>query len=430
MFSKRDGDRAIGCLSASTALAQAIAVLASPVLTRIFSPDDFGCLSVFAAFLSVASIICSFRYDVAITQGKTEAERVHLLYLALLVGGAFSVLLLGALLPLSGYLSRSLDAPQMRNLWWFVALGTFSIGAYNAIQYFALANKNYTAVGRSRILQGIINPGGAIALGMIVAGPIGLLIGNILAGSAGATAMYQACRQAAGNVRTKVSDLWVAAKDYKEFPLYGSWAALFNATGLVIVPILLARLYSVEAAGFYGLAFRVISVPINVIGLSVGQVYLAEASAAWRDDKKSLMVLTRSARRRLLPLSGAVLLGGLAAPFVFPFVFGKAWETAGLFAAALCLQAAAQLYTSPISSVVYIVGRQKTQLVLDVLRLALLCGSLFGARYYSPDPLYAVAFSALTMTVCYAIYSLWYVSLSRNGESRGAATTIAGSDSV
>jgi O-antigen/teichoic acid export membrane protein len=407
-------------LSGSTALAQGIAILATPLLTRIFTPEDFGCLSIFAAFLGVSAVVCGFRYEVAITQAKTEAAKIQLFYLSLLITALVSAVLLLCLSGFAETLSRALDAPQMTKFWWFVGAGTLAIGIYNACYYLALANKNYKALAQSRLLQGFVSPAVSMGIGYLVAGPLGLLVGNIVSSSAGATVLFRGnYKQGAAGQSTRAG-LWQTAVEYKSYPLYGTGAALFNALGLVLAPIMIVRLYGVEAAGFYALANRLVSMPLSVVGTSIGQVFLGEASAAWRTDKQSLAGIARKTQRRLLPLVGCVLAGGAVSPWIFPVVFGREWHLAGLFAAALCVQAAARLYTSPISTIVYILERQKTQLILDVVRLVLLVASLLAARYYSPNPFRAVLFSSLTLTGVYAISALWYGTLIKNGESSNA----------
>jgi O-antigen/teichoic acid export membrane protein len=121
--------------------------------------------------------------------------------------------------------------------------------------------------------------------------------------------------------------------------------------------------------------------------------------------------LTQKTKRKLFPLVIAVLVLGAATPWLFPLLFGEQWRTAGMFSAILSVQAAAQLFTTPISTMVFILNRQGTQLILDIVRVLLMLGAIGACRYFSADPLYAVLFSSLSMTTVYVVSSIWYHSL-------------------
>lgn len=54
--------RNIITLVTGTTIAQAIPVAISPVLTRLFSPDDFGFFAVYFSTATVLSVIATARY--------------------------------------------------------------------------------------------------------------------------------------------------------------------------------------------------------------------------------------------------------------------------------------------------------------------------------------------------------------------------------
>ena len=62
----------IAMIAGGTTLAQGINILSTPILSRIYSPEDFGVTAVFISMVSILSVISALRYDLAIPLPKTE----------------------------------------------------------------------------------------------------------------------------------------------------------------------------------------------------------------------------------------------------------------------------------------------------------------------------------------------------------------------
>ncbi len=64
--------RSVSILAGGTAFSQALAVLASPVLTRLYSVEDFGYFQMYAAFMLFATLAVTLRYEQAIFLPEKE----------------------------------------------------------------------------------------------------------------------------------------------------------------------------------------------------------------------------------------------------------------------------------------------------------------------------------------------------------------------
>ncbi len=63
--------RAVAVLVTGTAFGQLIVLAASPLVTRLYTPADFGVLGVFSAFLGILGIAVTLRYELAIPLPRT-----------------------------------------------------------------------------------------------------------------------------------------------------------------------------------------------------------------------------------------------------------------------------------------------------------------------------------------------------------------------
>jgi lipopolysaccharide exporter len=81
-------------LISGTALGQMITVLVSPLLARIYAPEDFGLLAVYISIASILSVIISLRYETAVVLPEDDNQAMDLVLLASLVAFVFSILFL------------------------------------------------------------------------------------------------------------------------------------------------------------------------------------------------------------------------------------------------------------------------------------------------------------------------------------------------
>jgi len=71
----------VALLSGGAALGQALTVLVAPAITRLYEPADLGRLGVFTAFVALAGVIPSLRYEMAIVTASGPGEAARLITL-------------------------------------------------------------------------------------------------------------------------------------------------------------------------------------------------------------------------------------------------------------------------------------------------------------------------------------------------------------
>ena len=90
--------KAVFILGTGTIFSQLLNIITIPILTRLYSPADFGLLGIFTAVLTVIMTFISFRYEYAIPVPKDTENAAHLLVLCIVsicsVSLVLSVLLL------------------------------------------------------------------------------------------------------------------------------------------------------------------------------------------------------------------------------------------------------------------------------------------------------------------------------------------------
>lgn len=369
-------------MAAGGAIGQAIMFCAMPALTRWYSPEDFGALAVFTGLTTFLVAMASFRLEMAIPlpeEIKHAADLTSLSLFLVLVTSLASAL---GVKWFGEALSAWVGAPTLMLCLWFLPLAVFGSGCCQALGYWIARRKDYSLLGASKTVQlagqaAVQLGGGAAGLGVsglvlgFSTGPILALL--LLLGRSGLT------------VENLFSRTWgKLASTYRNFFLFTTWAALIDVAGLQLSALLFARCFSLDVAGQFALAMRILSAPGILIGAAVSQVFYPLAAEHGRKTEGARDLVKRTASSLCLISLAIFPLIAIHGPALFEFVFGPNWKTAGSIARLLSPFLMLSFTASPVCTVLFIMGQQRQSLFFSCWFTANCIGSiLVGAAFDS-----------------------------------------------
>ncbi|MBC7080578.1 MAG: oligosaccharide flippase family protein [Methanothrix sp.] len=387
-------------------MGQAVTVLVSPILTRLYSPEDFGVFGVYASILGIVTVISSLRYEYALPLPEDDATAANTLVLCfvLLLGitGIVAFLIHGLGDPIVAWA----NVPQLRRYLWLVPLGMLGAGTYHILNYWAVRKRDFPRIARTRISRGVGRAAIQVGVGFAHSGPLGLLLGQLAGETAGSASLgLAAWRKDRPSFRAlSLQGIAKAGARYKRFPLFSSWASLLDALGLHIPQILFAAFYGAEVAGWFALGQRVIAAPLNIVVDSVAQVYFGEAARLPRDDPKAMRRLFLKLTRRLALLGGLPIAAICAlAPWFFTIVFGPNWEMAGRYVQILGVMFAVRFAIVPLVHTLNVLERQDLYSLWEGTRLVLVVGGLLVGKGMELSHISAVVGYSLTILAAYIL---------------------------
>lgn len=365
------------------------------------------------SILAVLVIIASLRFEYALPIPKDDGQAVDLLALCLLLVAVSTCL--GALLlhALRERILGWMGAPALAPYLWLVPVSVLGAGCYQVFNCWAIRKGGYARIARTKVTQSLTQLGVQMAVGSLVPGPLGLLVGDAAGRTNGTRtlAMLDWRNDWALLRRVTWGGMWRAATRFRRFPAIASGTALMNTCNLRIPALLLAIAFGPAVAGCFALAQRVFALPSSVIGESVAQVYFGEVARVARGDAGGLMALFRGTLRRMFLLGLPLMATAMAAGwFLFPVVFGAAWREAGVYVAAIAPMALAQFTAACADSSLVVLERQDLALVREVARTGLLLSGILVAHLLRWPPRAAVFLFGATGTLAYTLYGLitWY----------------------
>lgn len=417
----------VAILAGGTAFAQGLSVLLAPVLTRLYSPDDFGVMTVYVSLLGMVTIVASLSYQLAIPLPEDDTTAADVLALALLLTLGISGAVLVLVLLWGGQLATLVNAPKLTPYLWMLPVGLVLGGIYQALNYWAVRRKAFFRVSRTRVNQSLSGAVSQVVLGLLNIKPLGLLVGTAIGQSAGSvtlgTLAWRQDREALRGISW--AGICQVASRYRRFPFMASPAGLLNTAALTLPGLFLSAYYGSTAAGHFGLTLRVMGVPLALVGVAVSQVFLAEVSRTVRDaPQETYGLLMRTVRRLGLMAVGIAALGALG-PWVFGPLFGSQWREAGVYFLVMTPAACAQFVVSPISILALVMERQDLQLSGDAIRAVLIVSAFVGAHWLGWGPLGALVVHSSAMTLTYIGYFVLYRNLARSAGRRSPTAPAA-----
>ena len=411
--------RSVALLAGGTALGQAITVLVSPILTRLYTPEDFGVFGVYASILGIVTVVASLRYEYALPLPEDDKVAANILVLCFILLFGMTTLSWLVIHGLGGQIVTWANVPGLKPYLWLIPLGMFGAGTYQILNYWAVRKRDFPRIARTRLSRGVARAALQVGVGFAHSGPLGLLLGQLAGETAGSTSLGLAVwrKDRAPFKAVSLQGIRLAGARYKRFPLFSSWAGLLDALGLQLPQILFAAFYGAEVAGWFALGQRVIAAPLNIVVDSVGQVYFGEAARLPRDNPKAM-------RSLFLKLTGRLALtGGLPvavicalAPWFFTIVFGPGWETAGRYVQILGLMFAVRFAIVPLSHTLNVLERQDLYLIWDGTRLVLVVGALLMGRLLAFSHIAAIGVYSVSMLSAYLLLwgLVWHALKSRS----------------
>lgn len=400
-------------LLGGTALAQAIPILISPVLTRIYSPDEIGVYTIFFATVNILAILSSGRLEQAILMPKHKKDSFNIVKLSFCFSLILSVIVFITLLLFKTKISNLLGLNEISNWIFLIPITSVFLASFQIYNYWLNRNDKYLTISKGKVTQGVIM--GFIQVSCSLLGVLGLILGRCISVIASAFYLFFFSRKISPKfLPLKKESLKSSLKIYKDFPLYAMPNAVLNSISNNLPLYMLENLYNAKITGFYSWSIRIIQGPMGMIIGSIQQVFFREASKKYNLGE-SLFPITLKILKHLL-LIGIIpySLIFLFSPEIFAFAFGEDWRIAGEYTKYLVPWFFIVFLNSPISSLVLIMSKQKAYFIYEMLLFISRGAALYiGYKYYN-DPKYSVIIYGLVGFVFNFVLLIVLIKLSKN----------------
>ncbi|MGA2531514.1 MAG: oligosaccharide flippase family protein [Candidatus Aminicenantales bacterium] len=372
-----------------TALAQILGFALSPLISRLYSPSDFG---VFGSFYAVVSIIAAgltLDYSLAIMLPKNKDDAINLFALSCISTAIISAICLVICLLAPGYVQRLIKAPKS----WILILLILAIlgdGLNQACQAWCVRVKSFKHTSASQVIRSISTNGTQLGLGYLKGGSSALVFAAVLGDTLASANLARVVSRDLRLLRDKIrwKRIWQLAKEYHDFPVYSASTNLINTLSLGLPIFLLTHFFGIAIAGAYAFGVRILSAPMGLVQRALKQVLYQKACETHNAGGRLLLLYLKFTAGLFALGLFPSLVFIIWAPKIFTWVFGAQWHTAGIFARSLILWLLFAFCNLPADLCARIARMQRKtflyNLALLVLRtLALIVGGLYLSASYT-----------------------------------------------
>lgn len=392
-----------------TAGAQAITLAFMPVITRIYGPEAYGVLGTFLSVTMMLIPVAALTYPIAIVLPKRDGDARGLVRLALAIALALATVVALALLVFGDRLAAALEIQIIQPYLLLIPFVMFCGAALEICQQWLFRTQRFritasVAVGHSLLFNSMRTLAGLVQSSALVLVCTTALQQALHAAMLGLAMLRAKPHRDNHADETEQGDpgMLELARRHSDFPKYRAPVMLINAVSQHLPTLVLAAYFGPAAAGFFALCKQALTMPTNLIGKSVADVYYPRISRAIHDREPVTAMLLKATSALglvgLVPFSLVAVFG----PWMFALVFGEQWHVAGEYARWLALAEYVIFVSRPCVVAVPALSLQGRFLLFEIFSTSLRVLSLFGGALLIGNALATVQAFAVASIIIYS----------------------------
>ena len=416
--------RRVAYLSGGIMVGQLILVASSPLLTRIYTPAEFGILALFTSFTTIIGTVVCLCYEFGIPVVKRRPAAASMVGVAIVVAATIALLLVLVTALAGPTLARLMGAPSLAPFLWLVGPVMLAHGIAVPLGAWFLRHGVFKRA-INKPLQFGSQVATQLALGFAGFGAAGLVVGYCVGYLARLLYLLGSLPRPDRRLlfRPRPRRMWAVARQHWVYPVFSMPSYLLQSSTQMLPTVLLAVLYGPVAAGWYSLAQRMLELPVRLLSQSTSSVYLHEVSRG--DPAEVYRLFLRTSRRFLLIGLAGMLPLLLVAPWLFGLAFGADWREAGIMVQCLIPSQLTRFVVVPVAQTLNVYRRQHLHLIAAALNLASLLLSGLVGRALALGPEATVLVFSLGSCAAWLVYFLFAWRVARD-QARLSAPARAG----
>ncbi len=381
-------------------------LLAAPILGRLYEPKQYGELGGYMAISALFTTFGNLQLSQGIIVEPSERKAASIAWLCYLLTTITS---LAAALCAVVMISIADRVGLQETRWWYLMLPVSTLIAGFATCQSSIANRLgiYKRLALILAIPNAITVALSLVLGWFKFGVSGLLIAYF-AGHLANGAMYWIFVPAlagSSNARNRKRMLAMLRK-YHHFAIYTTPTSFISSFTLNAPVYALTAMGATSTIGMFTRANQLLNLPVTLLGSSISQVFQRRAAidfgktgTCWPIYRKTIIGLFA-----LATIPSLFLI--LFAPDFFAWFLGPNWREAGELSRVMVPMLLVRFVASPLSTVLYVTGKQKEDLFLSVLTSLLTIGLIFGSSLLSSEARNVVIAYCIGFSLTYLVY-IW-----------------------
>ncbi len=401
-------------LTALTGLGQLSYPLALPIIGHLYTVEAFGVFTIYMAIVNISSPLISLRYEGALYSCETDQLKALHLRLILSVAAFTTVFWTMAFLAVEVFVAEE-QASIMRQMALFIPLGMFLGAGWDVATAWAVQANELRRLSYARMSQPLVLTASHLIFGWIGWGAEGLLLGSMLSYITYAAILFAPrsnWKMFGALKRFSRAQVVSLAKEERHFPLYLAPSQLLTLLIANLPQLTIGFLFGQAAAGLYGLAYRLVAAPVQIVCMPLGNALTSHIANRDQLPRMSMVYLTIAIA--FAAVSVPVLGIGLLSSWIVPWLLPAKWAGLEAYLLILAFGAATQALAVPFYESYSLLRRQREKLLIDVGRFGAVAAGLF-----IPALLQISVLPTITILVAASAIGFLYVTYDASRSAKG-----------
>lgn len=403
MLIKSQYIRSVSTLVSGSFIAQLIAVACSPFITRLFTSEEMGILTLVTSGTSMFGSVLSLRYDMAIVYEDDDRNIFPLILLSLSTA-LFLSAIISILMFIYFYLfSKTNYPPSLAAIFTFVQCILFAL--INTLTSYNNRSREYTSISSANIFRSLGQNLGTIFSGVFKLGATGMIAAQTFGYFLGMGRQAKTLlKQKVHISKVSVVDVRRVAYKHRRQALWSSPAALLYALSTTCINFIIEIVYGSSTLGFYSLAYRMLAIPINVFAGNVSKVFAERASREKAETGSFRRLLSRTLAFMTFGSIPILIVLEVFAPTLFSIAFGEQWRPAGLYVQILAPMYTLSFISTSLSATTMIASKQRLDLIMQSLLAFVVLIAFCISSLLSQPIIEMLKYISLLSCIVYSIY--------------------------
>lgn len=397
----------------SSGIAQVILIITTPIITRLYSPAEFGEFTIFSNIAMILIPIINARYDLLIVNAKNDRSANILSQISFLIS-LLILLILIPILAISAWLYPNFILDFI-----FIIIMLFLVSLTNIFTNYLNKERKYKVLSLINVFRA-----GSMALlqiifGLLSLGSLGLIIGFSLSYITGITLGYKTFKKHFNIVRNKEETKALFLENKNQL-VYSTPSILLNSLSFSVVVFFIGILYTNTEVGIYGMAIRVLGIPVTIISLGLSKIFMQQANDYYieRGNFRNLLLKFSST----LVIVSIILYVPL---YLFSeelvnILLGHSWVDAIIVIKIVIPLFVIRLIVSTVSLSVIVLQKQQLELILQALFLIGTTVTFVISKMLNLTFLNFVSINTAVLIVSYMIFFIALYYFAKNKQFKNS----------
>lgn len=397
----------------SSGIAQVILIITTPIITRLYSPTEFGEFTIFSNIAMILIPIINARYDLLIVNTKNDRSANILSQISFLI----SLLILLILIPI--FAISAWLYPNFILDFIFIIIMLFLVSLTNIFTNYLNKERKYKVLSLINVFRA-----GSMALlqiifGLLALGSLGLIIGFSLSYIAGITLGYKTFKKHFNIVRDKEETKALFLENKNQL-VYSTPSILLNSLSFSVVVFFIGILYTNTEVGIYGMAIRVLGIPVTIISLGLSKIFMQQANDYYIEHGNFRNLLLKFSS--ILVIVSIILYVPL---YLFSeelvnILLGHSWVDAITVIKIVIPLFVIRLFVSTVSLSVIVLQKQQLELILQALFLIGTTVTFVISKMLNLTFLNFVSINTVVLIVSYMIFFIALYYFAKNKQFKNS----------